>query len=248
MDTPTDPVLQELKKLREGRGLTVERLQASPATLAALQTDNADDAHRLIERHLEALGDGQRSRALRVDFGLDLPQLLRNKPTPRECDLLGERRQSYATILGKDVKTLARWSDKALTDLRAHLDTDYFRGRVLVTAGVQQRRLAGIEVLRYDESDTELSQGRTSSYRNPAEGPSLPCVLYGLPLDWQATSLQFIVTFLDEAPAQVWAIAASDLYELSCGHQRFPLDIEDGMVRCRIDNPVHDQVYGVWWW
>lgn len=247
MDTPTDLVLQELKKLREGRGLTVERLRTSRALLDALQTDDAEDARRLIERRLEQLGDGQGSRVLRVDFSLDLPSLLGSTPTPRDCDLLGERRQSYATILGRDVKTLSRWSDKALSELRALLDVDSFQGRVLVTAGIQQRRLAGIEVLRYDASDTELSEGRTSSYRNLAEAPSLPCVLYGLPLDWQATSLQFVVTFIEEEPVQVWAIAADNLYEIAFGHQRFAIDIEEGMVRCRIDHPVHDQVYGIWW-
>lgn len=240
-------MLAELKKLREGRGLTADRIGEASALLAALETTDPADARALIKRNVQHLGDGERVRALKVDFGVDLPALLERAPSPRELDYLGERRQSYGTVIGRDVKTLARWSDKALDELVSVLGRSVFEGKVLVTAGVQNRRLAGIDVLRYDASDQLLSSGRTQAYTNPEEGPSPPLVLFGLPADWRATSLHLIVTFIDETPRRAWALASDNLFEISVGHQRFPIDITEGVTRCRIDNPTNDQVYGVWW-
>lgn len=72
-------------------------------------------------------------------------------------------------------------------------------------------------------------------------------MLFGLPVDWRASAVHFVVTFINEAPRRAWVIASDNLFELSTGHQRFPVDIGDGMIRCRIDDPTNDQVYGVWW-
>lgn len=247
MDT-ADAVMAQLKKLREGRGLASKRLaEVGPLVLELLDTTDGVEGLSLLERHVQRLGDGETVRALKVDFGFDLPELLGRKPTPRELEHLGDRRQTYGSLIGRNVKTLGRWSDKALAELRSRLGRQAFEGKVLVTAGVQRRRLAGIDVLRYEAGEEQLSSGRTQAYTNPEEGPSPPWVLFGLPVDWQASAIHFVVTFIDEQPKRVWAVAADNLFELSVGHQRFEIEVEDGMARCRIDNPNQDQVYGVWW-
>lgn len=153
----SDRALQERRKLREGRGLTV-----SPSVLSALGTTDAHEGMKLLRIVLGEMGTRERVLALTVDFGLDLPELLDYQPSSREVDFLGDRRSTYATKIGREVKTLARWSDKTIAELRTRLISDQFDGRVIVTAGVQNRRLNGIEVMQYDREDTTLSHGRTT--------------------------------------------------------------------------------------
>ena len=244
----TDQALADLKKLREGRGLSADRLANYPALLAALGTSDPGEAYQALRLILERLGDSDRTRALKADFGLDLEDLLQRSPSGRERDYLGERRSGFAGVVGRDVKTLARWSDRTLAELRAQLITDQFDGQVVVAAGVKDRRLAGIEVMRYEKEDEHLSSGRNIGYTNPEPGPSLPMVLYGFPRDWRPQSIRFAIAFMDDDyPKQVWALAADSVLDVSFGHERFELEIDDGMVRCRIDNPRRDQLYGVWW-
>jgi hypothetical protein len=70
----------------------------------------------------------------------------------------------------------------------------------------------------------------------------------GIPSHWQPISIQFAVAFLgQDNPAKVWALAADSVMDVCFGHQRFELEVEDGMARCRIDDPAHSQTYGVWW-
>lgn len=248
MPLDTDQALVELKKLREGPGLTVDRIQHSPALREALGATTPADAYERLTLELLRMPDSQRTRALRVDLGLDLDDLLGHKPSPRERDLLGDRRSSYARVVDRDVKTLGRWSNRALADLRAQLESEQFDGTIIVAVGVQQHRLIGIEVMRYERDDTKLSHGVNEGYTNPAEGPSPPMVLYGFSQrDWQPSAIQFAVTFLDDPPSRAWAIAADDVSDICFGHERFDVEVDDSMIRCRIENPRRDQLYGVWW-
>lgn len=241
-------MLVELKKLREGPGVTVERLQQSPALMGALGATSPADGFERLTLELLRMPDSQRTRALRVDFGLDLEDLLGQSPTPRERDVLGDRRSSYATVVDRDVKTVARWSNRAVAELRAQLESEQFDGHIIVACGVQKHRLVGIEVMRYEKKDTNLSRGVNEGYTNPAEGPSPPMVLYGFSKrDWQPSAIQFAVTFFDELPMRAWAIVAADISDICFGHERFDADVDDRMIRCRIENPRRDQVYGVWW-
>lgn len=247
MDT-ADPVLAQLKKLREARGLGADRLAGSPAVLAALATSDASEAYGALCLLLGNMGDGERVRALKVDFGLDLKELLQRPPTSREQDWLGDRRAGYATIVGRDVKTLSRWSDRALSELRSQLLTDTFDGQLIVSAGVQNRRVTGVEVMRFDKDDTNLSNGRNTGYTNPEPDTSLPLVLFGFPRHWQPNNIRFIIAFLHEDyPRHVWALVADGVLDVGFGHERTELEIVDGMARCRIEEPRWDQLYGVWW-
>lgn len=246
MDTP-DPVLAQLKKLREGRGLTADRLGESPAVLSALNTNDQGEAYDQIQHLLLSMDDTDRVRALRVDFGLDLPELLQSTPKDRERAWLGDRRSGYSVIAGRDVKTLARWSDRALGELRALMLTDQFDGHIVVTAGVQNRRVGGIEVLRYERRDEQLSHGRATGYTNPEPGPSLPLVLFAVPPDWRPASLRFVVAFLDEEPETVWALVAEGVPDVGFGHERTHLEVHDRTARCLVPEPRSDHLYGVWW-
>lgn len=250
MDTAKQPdqVLIELKKLREGRGLSADRLASCPAVLSTLATSDPGEAYEALQRLLWDLPDSQQMRALIVDYGFNLDELLGRAPTSREVDRLGERRAAYAELVGRDVKTIARWSDRTLGELRGHLLSDFFDGHIVVAAGVRAGRVAGIEVMQYEKADEHFSHGTTIGYTNPEPGLSLPLVLYGYPRDWRPASIRFIVSFLDDQhPAQAWALVADTVMDVSFGHVRTELDVADGMVRCRIENPRRDQLYGVWW-
>ena len=250
MDTAvdTDEALRDLKKLREGRGLSADRLAGCPHLLSALGTSDPGEAFDALRAILDRMGDGERVRGLKVDFGLDLADLLQRQPAGREYDFLGERRSAYGTLIGRGVKTLSRWSDATIAELRAQLISDQFTGQVVVAAGVIERRVAEVKVIRYEPGDTKLVSGRTISYLNP-EDSSLPLVLYGFPRDWRPASIRFAVAFLgDDLPQRVWAIVADSILDVGFGHERHAIQVDDnGMATCRIDNPRRDQLYGVWW-
>lgn len=243
----TDPVLAQLKKLREGRGLSADRLASAPAVLSALATSDPQEAYEALQRLVAALPDSQQMRALVVDYGFNLDEVLGRPPTGREVDRLSERRAAYAELVGRDVKTIARWSDKTLAEVRAQLLNDLFDGHVLVAAGVQNGRLVGIEVMQYEKSDEHFSHGTTTSYKNPEPGPSLPLVLYGLPREWRPQTIRFVVSFFDEPPAEVWALVAETVLDVGFGHERTALEVHDGMARCVVQNPRRDRLYGVAW-
>lgn len=242
-----DPVLDQLKKLREGRGLSADRLRSAPAVLSSLATSDPFEAYEALQRLLWDLPDSEQMRALVVDFGFNLDELLGREPSSREVDRLGERRAAYADLVGKDVKTIARWSDKTLGELRGHLLADYFDGHVLVAVGVRRGRLIGIEVMQYEKGDEHFSHGTTMTYTNPEPGPSLPLVLYGFPREWQPETIRFVVSFLDDPPTEAWVIVADTVLDVGFGHKRTPLPMTDGLARCVIQNPRRDQLYGVIW-
>jgi len=242
-----DRALEELKKLREGPGLSADRLADCPNLLSALGTSDPGEACDTLRAVLARMGDGERARALRVDFGLDLADYLERTPVSREYDFLGTRRHAYGEVIGRGEKTLRRWSETTIAELRGLLITDQFSGQVVVAAAVRERRVRGIEVMRYERDDTSLSHGRNTGYPNP-EDSSLPLVLYGFPRDWRPTRIRFVVAFMgDDHPTKVWALAADTVLDVAFGHERFELEIDEGMARCRIDNPRRDQLYGVWW-
>jgi hypothetical protein len=240
-------VLAELKKLREGRGLNPERLGKCAAVLAALGVSDPREGVAALQFALHQLGDGDRVRALKVDLGLDLQELLGRPPVTREMDWLGERRSAYAEVIGRDVKTLARWSDRTLEELRAHLSVDKFDGQVIITAGVQSRRINGVEVMRFDNDDIHLTHGTNTGITNPEPGSSLPLVLYGFPGDWRPSTLRFAIAFIDEHPQKAWALVIGTVINIGFGHERTELEIVQGLARYRIDQPRQDQLYGVWW-
>ena len=179
-----DPILSELKKLREGRGLRADRVAECPAVMEAIGLDEPSKVVTAIGLVLDGLGDGDRVRALKVDFGLELEKLLARRPSTREIDFLGDRRAAYAEVVGRDVKTLSRWSSRTLQELRAQFVTQPFRGLVIVTAGVQNRRLTGIDAITFERDDETRSHGQSTAITNPSDGPSLPAVIYGIPYGW----------------------------------------------------------------
>lgn len=243
-----DRALLELKKLRGGRGLTAARLANCPNLLSAAGTSGPSEAREVVTAILDRMGETDGVLALKVDFGLDLAALLRRAPTAREVELLGQRRAGYAEVIGRDVKTLARWSDRALAELREQLITDQFDGHVVIAAGVKNRRVTGVELMRYERDDTQLTGGKNIGYTNPEAGSSLPLVLFGYPRDWRPIDIRFVIAFMDEDyPTAVWALVADGVLDVGFGHERHPLELDDGMARCRIENPRRDQLYGVWW-
>lgn len=249
MDTKidtADPVLADIRKLREGRGLTAGRLKDRGALLSALGTSDPLEA---LERLSDALGEMDDTpwvRALRVDLGCDLAQLLEREAVPDEIRLLGHRRGSYSMVVQRDVKTLGRWSDRAAEELRALLINDTFTGRITVIAAVDGRRIAGVTTILEDEHTGERKQ--TDEWENPSAELSLPCLLYGFPRDWKPSSLRLAAAFRRKPlPAQIWAVIAPTFFHLACATERHELPLQDDMVMARIDRPRRDRIYGIFW-
>jgi len=197
----------QLRKLREGAGLTAGRLAKFGSVLSCLGTSDASEGVARLISALAELGDTEEARALKVDYGLELDVLLERTPTPREVRWLGDRRSGYAEVIKRDVKTLARWSDKAVADLRPLLIDDTFRGNLYVVAAVDGDRIAGITIIQEDlEEQPDGIKRRTSTdLENPSEDPSIPALVYAMPRDWRHASLHMSVVIRRERPDRVWA-------------------------------------------
>lgn len=251
LDSPVDngdPVWQQLRKLREGPGLTAARLAASGAVMSALGTSDPQEAFGRLQAGLEALGAGERTAALAVDFGLDLETHLKRPPTAPEVDWLMERRTGYGRVIGRSVKTLSRWSDDKLAELRASLITDYFSGHLVVMAAVRGDRILGCTLSRYTAVEDGQQLGASQHIDNPSPEPSPPCLTYGFPRDWRPSALTLGVTFLAEPyPPAVWAIVADSFFEAAFGRERYRLPLHQGTALCRIEAPRRDRLYSLWW-
>lgn len=257
--SPDDAVLRQLKKLREGAGLSRDRLAASGVVMSALGTSDPDEAYGRLLGVLAQL-DGQHAGVLRVDFALDLGKYLQRKPLEREKRWLGDRRAGYSQIIGRDPKTLSRWSEQAIAELRTRLLNDTYTGALYLVAAVRGGRLLGVSLIQEEAAEADCkpvgdpkAQGDITSrssldYSNPTSELSLPCLLYALPRDWRPTSLTLAVSFLDEPfPSTVWAFHAPNFIEASYAATRYALGVEHGTATCRVIRPRRDRIYGIWW-
>lgn len=249
MDT-SDPVQRQLRKLREGAGLTLDRLQKSGAVMSALGTSDPQEAHQRLTGNLSGLADQERLDALRVDFALDLERLLQRRPTTREIRWLGDRRASYAELVGRDVKTLARWSDKTIEELRATLLTDFFDGDLIVMAGVERDRIAACTMfqLPLDSERAAIVSDTSTTFNNPTKAPSMPCLIYAFPRDWRPRSLTLGVAFRREPyPRRIWGITAPTFLDLAFAEERYDLTLDKDTATCKFVNPRRDRLYGIFW-
>lgn len=247
MDTP-DPVLVQLKKLREGAGLTRERLPRMGAVMSALGASDPSEAYDSLVALIDGLGDGERARALAVDYGLNLAVHFGRPASGREVDWLGERRHGFGEVIGRDAKTLARWSDRTVSDLRARLLSDFFAGDLFVTAVVEGGRALGCTLIRRQPEDDNAAESTTVDFKNPSAEPSPPFLVYAFPRDWRPRTLTLVVAFKDgQLPDEVTAVVADGFLSLSFAEARYPLALNDGIATCKIVKPRRDRVYGVWW-
>jgi len=256
---PEGMVVRQLRKLREGAGATRERLLTAGALLSALGTSDPEVARRQLGSLIEQLDQREHASALAVDLGIDLERHLGRRPTDREWTRLGERRAAYSDLISRDVKTLARWSDSAAAELRLRIFNDTFTGHLWVIGAVRGERIIGITMAMQelgagdaeaidDDWSPKLTRRQSVDYENPSDGPSLPCLLYGLPRDWRPATLTLAVRFLDgSAPSETWGIHSPTFFEMSYAHRRHRLEMADNRAICRFVSPRHDRVYGVWW-
>lgn len=254
MDTviDTDEVTTQLRKLREGAGLTPARLATFGAVMSALGTSDASEATQRLLASLQQLGATPEVEALRVDYGLDLHAHLTRPPSTREVRWLGQRREGYAQVIGRDVKTLARWSDRAVKELRPLLIDDTFTGKLYVVAAVDDGRIAGISVIEERPSaagaGTEVAKRESTDLENPTDQPSIPALIYAMPRDWQPSSLHMAVVFRGRRPEHVWAATCDTLLTVPFGAERHDLTVdESGTAACRFVNPNRRVVYVVGW-
>ena len=250
MDTDADNVLIELKKLREGAGLTIDRLQRSGAVMSALGSSDPQEGYSRLVEILNNFAPSERVQALFVDYGLELRQLLGREPTLRECQWLGDRRSGFASLIGRDVKTVARWSDRAVAELRGKLLADQFNGDLIVMAAVDGDHIAGCTLIQHelDQRGERVSSSSSLNYDNPTDEPSMPCLIYSFPRDWKPATLTLAVAFRQEPrPSNVWAIVAPSFFDVSFGEERYELPLDKDTATCKIIKPRRDRLYAVWW-
>ena len=251
MDSAEDVVLRQLRKLREGPGLTTGRLERAGAVMSALGTSDPAVGQQKLVAAIGALGDSERARALKVDLGIDFTALVGRPAVGRELEWLGDRRSAYAAAIGRDVKTLSRWSDKAAAELRGELIADTFNGHLYIVAAVNGDRIISTSLIEQpldDETENGLTKRISTEVPNRSTGPSMPCLVYSYPREWRPVSLTLVLHFQTEPhPSHVWATVADNIMKLSFGEERYALKLNDGQVVCRFANPRRDRLYGMWW-
>lgn len=251
MDTVDDPVLKQLRKLREGPGLTTDRLEQAGAVLSALGTSDPEEGRQRLLAAVAELGESDRAKALRLDLGIGFPDLIGRPAVDRELRWLGDRRSAYASAIGRDVKTLSRWSDRAVAELRGQLIADTFTGHLYVVAAVNGNRIVGTTLIEQplDDAQDGTTKRISTDVENRSNEPSLPCLVYSYPRDWRPASLTLVVAFQSEPyPDQVWATVADNIMRLPFGEERYLLKIEgEGQTMCRFIGPRRDRLYCVWW-
>lgn len=251
MDSADDLVLRQLRKLREGPGLTTGRLEQAGAVMSALGTSDPVVGRQKLVAAIGVLGESERARALKVDLGISFAELVGRPAVGRELEWLGDRRSAYAAAIGRDVKTLSRWSDRATAELRGQLIVDTFNGHLYVVAAVNGDRIVGTSLIE-QPLDTESGDGITkrvsTDVPNNSAEPSMPCLIYGYPRDWQPASLTLVVNFQTEPyPSYIWATVVENVIKLPFGEKRYVLTISDGQAVCRFVNPQRDQLYALGW-
>lgn len=250
VDIGVDEVLRQLKRLREGSGVTLDRLSAAGAVMSALGTSDPTEALARLTHALTELPDERTASALMVDLGIGLPDRFGRVPHGREISFLGERRSAYGAVVQRDVKTLARWSDRAVADLRGRLLADTFSGDLYVVGVVDGDRTAGISLIQRESEPVGEGIRKSTSLdiENQGDGPSLPCIAYSYPRDWRPATLTIAASFRTGVPAEVWAFAAENFFQLSFGVTRHDLARDGtGTVTCRFVNPRRDRIYGIAW-
>jgi hypothetical protein len=108
---------QELKLLRDRRGLTPAALERAPTIVAMLGALDAQQAQEQLVGLIGELGDDERVRALKVDYRLDL-DVLAPGILPDERGWVGHRRNAHHRAKGvKSPKRLKRYSDEIVDEL-----------------------------------------------------------------------------------------------------------------------------------
>jgi hypothetical protein len=191
----------------------------------------------------------EQAATLRVDLGLDLRQLLTHEPVDRERRWLGDRRSAYAEVVGRDVKTLARWSDRALLELRAGLGEQSFMGHLYVVGRVEAGRLTHCSLIQQELGPKGSHASRSWHFPNEEHEPTPPYLVYAFPRDWRPGSLTLSVIFDTRSlPRLVNGIIAETTFDLSYGRERHALTVQDdGQATMAVKQPRRDRLYGIWW-
>jgi hypothetical protein len=218
--------------------------------MSALGTADPEEGLRRLREALGRLGRGERQTALAVDLGVRLDEYFGREPTDRECDWLGERRDTFASLIGREAKTVSRWSDAALADLRALLINDSFNGHLYVVAAVDEDHIAGISLIREPLNSAEggVIGRETIEMPNASGGPSLPVLAYALPRDWMPASLRLAVVFRSgPRPTLVEAFFTRSLVELPYLGNRTPISLDGDTATAEFQPPRREWLYGIAW-
>jgi hypothetical protein len=245
-----DPVAAELRKLREGRGLTLDRLTNAGDVLSALGTSNPGEGLERLRTALFSMGESQHAIALQVDFGIGLETRYGRHPHSRELEWLGDRREGYGATIKRDSKTLARWSNKAIIELRNLMLADSFSGHLYVVCTVRGNRISDVSLVQEPLEHTDGVVRRESiNIPNSSKDSSIPALIYGFPRDWRPTTLTLSVDFgFEHRPAQVWGTLGANFFEIIFGATRYELKISsDNVATCRFERPRRDRLYAISW-
>jgi transcriptional regulator with XRE-family HTH domain len=238
-----DGLVEELRSLRQRRGLTLQALAKCPQLLSALNNPPLQEAHDALLKLVEQLGDDEPGRALKHAYAIGLSD-------PRT---LTDRRADLKARLGRDPKTLASYENKMIAEVASRIlgtrKAEVSDSEVYVVGTIEKFRLVRVSVtVRFPPDETGNAFERTVDYENRSAAQSLPALLYQLPHDWQPKSLVLGLN-VDQASAQAdfWTTAGNELLQLMFADIGQPAPLTDGVVMVRMDGPKNGVIYAVYW-
>lgn len=240
-------LVNELRSLRRGRGVTLDKLSRCTAVLDALGTRDALEATKRLTERLESLGDGTKARALKAALGL----------YGVKYDTLTERRGAMVTETDRSADTLENWENEMIEELATLLRSvgkSARSGIVNVTAMIHQR------VQKFIVYTWEPYPGATDPapqiFRNlDTTAPSMSALIWRFTENLNAARLELSVAFAeDSTPAQVWAASSGTATGLVWGANRTEVERRPPDARIELpaatthwDNPEQGVLYCISW-
>lgn len=200
-------VVDDLRKLRKGAGLTVVALEGREHLLAALGQETASGAYEELLRRITGLGYGRPARALRAAFGIE-PATANSM---EHKGILKERRAQFGQEIGVYTEsTLIGYENKAIDELA-----------VAIVHRPAVARGKHVTVEAWVDADKIIKSVHSQGFFSPKgisgfpTGPSLPALIYQVPESPTIESLALRVAWPFEiAPDHVWAYTADSWHEL----------------------------------
>ncbi len=192
-----DPLVNQLRSLRQRSGLTAVALREAPLVLEALGASNPAEAAIRFKQLVDGLGDGYDARALRAAYGYS-----------SGGETLAARRLS----LGANPSTLENAENRAIEELAARLSTaSDLVTRILIGANVTRRSLESlwIDVSTYGSAKRTVE--RHEDFKLDAARPVHQSVTYCVDRPYPpGSTLEFVIVFYDDFPSRVLRSSSHD--------------------------------------
>ena len=110
----SDALVQELRRLRKGRGLSLARLQDCTALRGLVASNDTQDAYRLVLATVESLGADLAARAVKNAYAIGM----------KEPGTLTQRRSDFAVINQRHVDTIESYENQMIDEIVARMKSE----------------------------------------------------------------------------------------------------------------------------